>query len=163
MEWGVTYVGNAENSKQDQVLEEAMVGPVPVGINRFILQAPPPNHSIIQNQDLIGVTVILLSCSYLNQKFVQIGYFVNNEYAEPFEPENYPNPVDISKLYRSILADEPRVTRFPIDWTGNNPMTMNQQQGEVVPEESEEVNHLLSHKNLFLWCLVIDYGHGRNG
>lgn len=121
MEWKVTYVGNAQDPKYDQTLEEAMVGPVPVGVNRFILQTPSPNPSLIPNQDLIGVTVILLSCAYLNQKFVQIGYFVNNEYADPFEPENYPNPVDIAKLGRNILADEPRVTRFPIDWTGTNP------------------------------------------
>lgn len=121
MEWKVTYVGNARDSKFDQTLEEAMVGPVPVGVNRFILQTPPPNPAQIPNQDLIGVTVILLSCSYLNQKFVQIGYFVNNEYADPFEPECYPDPVEISKLGRNILADEPRVTRFPIDWTGANP------------------------------------------
>lgn len=114
-------MGNAQDAKYDQTLEEAMVGPVPVGVNRFILQTPPPNPAVIPNQDLIGVTVILLSCSYLNQKFVQIGYFVNNEYADPFEPENYPNPVEISKLGRNILADEPRVTRFPIDWTGANP------------------------------------------
>lgn len=121
LEWKVTYVGNAQDPKYDQTLEEAMVGPVPVGVNRFILQTPSPNPSLIPNQDLIGVTVILLSCAYLNQKFVQIGYFVNNEYADPFEPENYPNPVVIAKLGRNILADEPRVTRFPIDWTGTNP------------------------------------------
>lgn len=136
----MTYVGNAEDSKYDQTLEEAMVGPVPVGVNRFVLQSPPPNPSLIQNQDLIGVTVILLSCSYLDQKFVQIGYFVNNEYADPVDPENYPNPVDISKLYRSILANEPRVTRFPIDWTGANPATAELEQGaeEVVDDAMEE-------------------------
>jgi histone chaperone ASF1 len=118
LEWKVVYVGSAEDSQYDQVLEEAMVGPIPIGVNRFILQTPAPDPKLIKNEDLIGVTVILLSCSYLNQKFVQIGYFVNNEYAEPFEPENYPNPVEIQKLYRNMLANEPRVTRFPIDWTG---------------------------------------------
>jgi len=96
-----------------------MVGPVPIGINRFILQANPPNSNLIKNQDLIGVTVVLITCSYIDNKFVQIGYYVNNEYSEPYDVENIPNPVDIHKLYRNILADQPRVTRFAIDWSGN--------------------------------------------
>lgn len=123
LEWKVIYVGNAEDSSCDQTLEEVMVGPVPVGINRFVLQANAPNPNMISNQDLIGVTVILITCSFMDHKFVQIGYYVNNEYSEPYEPENPPNPVEISKLYRNILHDQPRVTRFAIDWTGgNNPL-----------------------------------------
>ena len=61
----------------------------------------------------------------MEQKFIQIGYYVNNDYAVPFEPENYPNPVDISHLSRNILADEPRVTRYAIDWTGQAPVNNN--------------------------------------
>jgi hypothetical protein len=34
----VVYVSSAEDAEQDQVLEEVMVGPVPVGINKFVLQ-----------------------------------------------------------------------------------------------------------------------------
>jgi histone chaperone ASF1 len=127
------YVGNPEDSKGDQVLEEVMVGPVSVGINRFVLQADAPNPQIINNCDLIGVTVILISCSYLDRKFVQIGYYLNNEYAIPFEPENYPNPVDINQMYRNILSDEPRVTRYPIDWTGNSDLVT-----EALDEQDQE-------------------------
>lgn len=32
------YVGSAEDQSQDQVLEEVLVGPVPVGVNKFLLQ-----------------------------------------------------------------------------------------------------------------------------
>jgi histone chaperone ASF1 len=117
------------------VLEEVMVGPVPVGINRFVLQASAPNPAMIANQDLIGVTVILITCSFMDHKFVQIGYYVNNEYSEPFEPENPPNPVEIHKLYRNILSDQPRVTRFAIDWAGGNSPVV---EGEV-DQQSEEV------------------------
>ncbi len=73
------YVGSAESNAHDQVLEEVMVGPVTVGVNRFVLQAPAPNHTIIPSQDLIGVTVILITCAYLDHIFVRIGYYVNNE------------------------------------------------------------------------------------
>jgi len=38
LEWKVLYVGSAEDVEHDQVLEEVMVGPVPVGINKFVLQ-----------------------------------------------------------------------------------------------------------------------------
>ena len=97
-----------------------MVGPVPVGINKFVLVAPAPSYANIPNQDLIGVTVILVTCSFMDKEFVRIGYYVNNEYSEPYEEGTLPNPIEISKLYRNILADQPRVTRFAIDWTGGN-------------------------------------------
>lgn len=30
------YVGSAESSEYDQVLDSIMVGPVPVGVNKFV-------------------------------------------------------------------------------------------------------------------------------
>lgn len=120
LEWKVIYVGSAEDAGYDQELENVMVGPVPVGINKFVLQAPAPSYANIPNQDLIGVTVILVTCSFMEKEFVRIGYYVNNEYSEPYEEGALPDPVDITKLFRNILADQPRVTRFAIDWTGGN-------------------------------------------
>ena len=38
LEWKVTYVGCAESEEHDQVLEEVLVGPVPMGVNKFVLQ-----------------------------------------------------------------------------------------------------------------------------
>ena len=38
LEWRVVYVGTAENDTYDQELESVLVGPVPVGINKFVLQ-----------------------------------------------------------------------------------------------------------------------------
>jgi histone chaperone ASF1 len=132
LEWKIIYVGNAEDSTQDQVLEEVMVGPVQVGICRFPLSSPAPDYSRIANEDLIGVTVLIISCSYVGQEFLKIGYYVANEYTLEYDPENPPNPVSIDLLRRNIGADQPRVTRIPIDW----------QQGinENVPYEQAEVN-----------------------
>jgi hypothetical protein len=62
------------------------------------------------------VTVVLITCSYREQEFVRVGYYVNNEYEEEYDPEHPPRPVDVAKLQRNILADKPRVTRFPINW-----------------------------------------------
>lgn len=108
-----------------------MVGPVDVGINRFVLQTVAPNPNLINPNELIGVTVILICCSYLDQKFVQIGYYVNNEYAEEIDPENIPHPLDINKIFRNILADQPRVTRYAIDWSGNTQGSIS-----VLPQDS---------------------------
>jgi histone chaperone ASF1 len=162
----VIYVGNAEDSSGDQVLEEVMVGPVSIGINRFVLQANAPNPAIIANQDLIGVTVILITCSFMDNKFVQIGYYVNNEYTEPFEPENFPNPVDISKLYRNILADQPRVTRFAIDWSGETSGAGNLMAGSSSAEanqaEDDEDVSELSFIGMLGCSSVPVYGQGCN-
>lgn len=144
MEWKVIYVGDAQSSDHDQTLEEVMVGPIPVGVNRFILTANAPDHSRIHNKDLIGVTVLLITCSYKDNKFVQIGYYINNEYAEPFDENSYPNPVDINKLFRNILADQPRVTRYAIDWTGTNEPPAAGENEEVPAMENDEEDVSLS-------------------
>jgi hypothetical protein len=75
IEWKLTYVGCAEDASFDQVLEEVLVGPIVVGEHTFVLQAPAPNHALIQNQDILGVTVVLLTCE---QKMLVIFFsFVN--------------------------------------------------------------------------------------
>jgi histone chaperone ASF1 len=137
LEWKVIYVGCAEDSLQDQVLEEVMVGPVPVGHNKFVLQAPAPDPAHVTATDLIGVTVVLVTCSFLDHEFVRIGYYVNNEYTEPYEEGTLPNPLDITKVRRNILAAEPRVTRFAIDWTGQGTMAP-VDDGEVVEVDDDD-------------------------
>ena len=39
LEWKITYVGSAESSDYDQVLDSVLVGPVAVGSYRFVFQA----------------------------------------------------------------------------------------------------------------------------
>lgn len=40
LEWKIVYVGSAESEEYDQLLDCIMVGPVPVGVNKFIFQVP---------------------------------------------------------------------------------------------------------------------------
>mmetsp|Transcript_21241 Transcript_21241/g.47931 ORF Transcript_21241/g.47931 Transcript_21241/m.47931 type:complete len:317 (-) Transcript_21241:237-1187(-) len=167
LEWKVTYVGSAEDQTRDQVLEEVMVGPVPQGVSKFVLTAPCPDRAQINEADLVGVTVCLVTCSYRDKEFVRIGYYVNNEFYHE-NPLNFDHaaaqqraqlealhraqqqaqdpaaaqaaalpvapvgpvaaseeeiaalvaqgPLDVSKVFRSIMSDRPRVTRFQIDW-----------------------------------------------
>lgn len=80
LEWKLTYVGSADSEENDQELDSVLVGPVPLGINRFVFQAPCPDVSRIPDADLIGVTVVLITCSYRSHEFLRIGYYVNNDY-----------------------------------------------------------------------------------
>ncbi|MCO5582595.1 hypothetical protein L7F22_036493 [Adiantum nelumboides] len=114
LEWKLIYVGSAEDEKYDQVLESVLVGPVNVGNYRFVFQADPPDAAKIPEEDIIGVTVLLLTCSYKGQEFVRVGYYVNNDYEDEKLREEPPAKVLVDKIQRNILADKPRVTKFPI-------------------------------------------------
>ena len=135
MEWKVLYVGSAQDASRDQILDEILVGPVPVGVNKFVLQADAPDPNKLAPEDLLGVTVVLVTCSYKEREFVRVGYYVNNEYhdpnappppppptdgSEPPPPPPIPHPVPPEHIQRQILADKPRVTKFPISW-GDEP------------------------------------------
>lgn len=141
LEWKLTYVGSAQScvpdpspaldlslshsllelitlhsAEHDQVLDSLDVGPVPVGTNKFVFEADPPNTSNIPSTEILGVTVILLTCSYDGREFVRVGYYVNNEYTDPELAENPPAKPVMDKIKRNILAEKPRVTRFAIKW-----------------------------------------------
>ena len=92
------------------------------------LQADPPDPSKIHEGDIIGVTVLLLTCSYLGQEFVRVGYYVNNDYDDEQLRAEPPQKVLIDRVQRNILADKPRVTKFPINFHPEN-----NEQGEQAP------------------------------
>ncbi|CAI5019999.1 CGH_1_HP_G0124470.mRNA.1.CDS.1 [Saccharomyces cerevisiae] len=79
LEWKLTYVGSSRPLDHDQELDSILVGPVPVGVNKFVFSADPPSAELIPASELVSVTVILLSCSYDGREFVRVGYYVNNE------------------------------------------------------------------------------------
>ena len=66
--------------------------------------------------EIVGVTGILVTCSYANQEFFRVGYYVNNYYEEPELAENPPEKPLIDRLIRHILVEKPRVTKFQIQW-----------------------------------------------
>lgn len=79
-------------------------------------QTEPPNPSKIPKEDIVGITAVLITCSYGKTEFVRIGYYVNNAYDDPELEMNPPTEIKIEKLVRTILADKPRITKFPINW-----------------------------------------------
>lgn len=116
LEFKIVYVGSAENDAYDQVLDSIMVGPVPVGINKFVFQADSPKVALIPPSEVLGVTVVLIVCSYAGQEFIRVGYYVNNEYDSEELKLEPPETPHIERIVRNILADKPRVTRIPIKW-----------------------------------------------
>ena len=103
-------------SEHDQELDSLLVGPIPVGVNKFIFEADAPDLKRIPASEILGVTVILLTCSYDSREFVRVGYYVNNEYdSEELNTEPPAKPV-IEHVRRNMLAEKPRVTRFAIKW-----------------------------------------------
>lgn len=116
LEWKLTYVGSATSDQYDQELDTLLVGPIPVGVNKFIFEADTPDTKRIPDAEVMGVTVVLLTCAYDGREFVRVGYYVNNEYeSEELNADPPAKPI-IEKIRRNILAEKPRVTRFAIKW-----------------------------------------------
>ncbi|XP_037819973.1 histone chaperone asf1 [Lucilia sericata] len=140
LEWKMIYVGSAESEEYDQVLDTIYVGPVPEGRHIFVFQADPPDVTKIPEPDAVGVTIVLLTCSYRGQEFVRVGYFVNNDYADPEMRENPPPKPLFDKLTRNILATKPRVTRFKINWddaSTNELANGNGHEGENIDDDMQ--------------------------
>ena len=107
---------HSHSDQYDQELDTLLVGPIPVGVNKFIFEAKAPDTSRIPDADILGVTVILLTCAYDGREFVRVGYYVNNEYDSDDLKDNPPAKPIIERVQRNLLAEKPRVTRFAIKW-----------------------------------------------
>ncbi|KAH8886490.1 histone deposition protein Asf1, partial [Thozetella sp. PMI_491] len=116
LEWKLTYVGSATSDQYDQELDSLFVGPIPVGVNKFVFEADAPDTKRIPDAEILGVTVILLTCAYDGREFVRVGYYVNNEYDSEELVNDPPAKPIIEKIRRNVLAEKPRVTRFAIKW-----------------------------------------------
>lgn len=120
IEWKLIYIGKADDPTCDQELGSVLIGPLQIGQMKFDFEADVfPNFSKIPKEDVLGVTAIILTCSYLNQEFFRVGYYVNNIYSEQELNENPPEDIIIDKVMRYILSDKPRITKFNISWDEN--------------------------------------------
>jgi histone chaperone ASF1 len=107
---------NLCSSEYDQELDNLLVGPIPVGVNKFLFEADPPNVSKLPSAEILGVTVILLTCAYDGREFVRVGYYVSNEYDTPELQNEPPKQPILDRIVRNMLTEKPRVTRFAIKW-----------------------------------------------
>ncbi|KAK9779163.1 hypothetical protein AB5N19_06577 [Seiridium cardinale] len=141
LEWKLTYVGSATSDQYDQELDSLLVGPIPVGVNKFVFEADAPDTKRIPDADVLGVTVVLLTCAYDGREFVRVGYYVNNEYETDELSADPPAKPIIEKIRRNVLADKPRVTRFAIKWDSEASAPAEfppeQPEADVVADEEE--------------------------
>lgn len=86
------------------------------GQMKFVFEGQPPDVSKILASEIVGVTGVLVTCSYNQQEFFRVGYYVNNYYEEQELAENPPELPLIDRLTRHILVEKPRVTKFQIQW-----------------------------------------------
>ncbi|XP_069126756.1 histone chaperone asf1b-A-like [Argopecten irradians] len=147
LEWKIIYVGAAESEEYDQTLDSVLVGPIPGGRHMFVFQAGPPNTEKIPVADAVGVTVVLLTCSYRNREFIRVGYYVNNEYKDQELKEEPPSVPQYDKLERSLLATNPRVTRFKIDWDDNGETPTDENVPPTTNTESESNQMCVDNKD----------------
>ncbi|KAK4537584.1 hypothetical protein CDCA_CDCA13G3609 [Cyanidium caldarium] len=139
IEWRVVYVGSAESEAHDQELDAVWLPANQLGRFAFVLEVPAPQPERVPPTDAVGVTIVLLTCRYRGREFLRVGYYVNNEYPPEVLAEESARvrqrllqsgateeeaeaqaaaTVDIQpprwdRITRHILAEEPRVTRFP--------------------------------------------------
>ena len=66
------YVGSSESDEYDQLLDSVLVGPMEVGGYKIVFQAEAPDPRRIPPNDILGVTVILLSCCYNEKEFIRV-------------------------------------------------------------------------------------------
>lgn len=103
---------------------------------KFIYDCEAPVIGKIPEDEVLGITAIIITCHYRSQEFLRVGYYVNNYYSDPELMENPPQIPNPDLICREILVDEPRVTRFPIKWTDIT--TTAGTEAEMDEEEPEE-------------------------
>ncbi len=81
LEWKMIYI-SSEQEAHDQLLDSVFVGPVLQGSYKFVFEGTAPNPAKIPADDLLGVTVVVLTCSYKGNEFLRIGYYVNVKYRQ---------------------------------------------------------------------------------
>lgn len=118
IEWKLIYIGKADDQSYDQELDSILIGPLQVGQMKFDFEADAPDWKKIPKEELLGVTAIILTCSYNNQEFFRVGYYVNNVHSEENVDVDLEN-INIDKVSRFILHDKPRITKFNISWDSN--------------------------------------------
>ena len=76
--------------------------------------APAPQHHLLpslSHEDILGVTVIIITASYRDKEFVRVGYYVNTYYEDDAMMQEPPAEVQWDRLQREVLG-ESASTRF---------------------------------------------------
>ncbi|KAI9291377.1 the histone deposition protein Asf1 [Neoconidiobolus thromboides FSU 785] len=115
LEFNLYFVGHSTNKEWDQELDSLLVGPVPVGVNKFVMETKGPDTNKLNPDDVLDYTAIYLKCQYRDREFLRCSYLIKAEYNVQELQINPPQNIAYEHLVR-LVSDKPKVTRFPIPW-----------------------------------------------
>lgn len=110
------WVGSSRSSEFDQMLDSFDVGPFVPGVTEFYLECDPPQVARIPPEDVLGVTVLLISFQYRAQEFLRVGYYTQVAYFDDAMNSCPPQVADADHLGRFLAMTQPAVTIIPVAW-----------------------------------------------
>ncbi|KPA75426.1 Anti-silencing protein asf 1-likeanti-silencing protein asf 1-like protein [Leptomonas pyrrhocoris] len=111
------WVGSASSSQYDQVLDDFDVGPLEQGTTEFTLECDAPQMELVPTDDVVGVTILLISFQYRGQEFLRVGYYTQVAYFDAQLNQNPPATPQKELLGRFVAMPQPAVTVTPIEWS----------------------------------------------
>ncbi|KAF4677617.1 hypothetical protein FOL47_000572 [Perkinsus chesapeaki] len=120
LEWSMVYVGDANDSSKDQELDSVELGPVEVATMKFTFEAPAPDLTKVPKDDVLDVTGLFISASYQSREFCRIGFYLKHEYDSEEMNNEPPEEIDFTRLLRKIDVENPRITKYVINWDEEN-------------------------------------------
>lgn len=110
------WVGSANSSAYDQLLDEFEIGPFPVGTTDFVLDCDGPQANLVPPNELLDVTVLNIVFSYKGQPFLKVGYYARVAYWDDSLNAMPPQVVNEELLGKSLVMSQPTVVNIPIVW-----------------------------------------------
>ena len=118
--WKMTYI-ISDNQNDDQILSQYIISPPnQIGTMKFEFKGDPPSIDKMKENDLLGAAAIVLSSSYNNQEFFRCGYFLNVYFEDEEMNIDLPEIINVNHLVRNLLADNPKIFSFDINWEEGN-------------------------------------------
>ncbi|KEG09709.1 anti-silencing protein ASF 1 [Trypanosoma grayi] len=110
------WVGSASSPDHDQVLDTFDVGPLAMGATEFTMECDPPQVELVPPQDVLGVTILVISFQYRGQEFLRVGYYTQVAYFDAYLNQCPPQLPQGDLLGRFVAMPRPTVTVTPIAW-----------------------------------------------
>jgi hypothetical protein len=75
-------------------------------------------HQPAQFTTLSGHLITFCVSQSQEQEFIRVGYHVNNDYEDEELRDTWPEKIQIDKVMRTVLTEQPRVTTLAHDRAG---------------------------------------------
>lgn len=109
--WEVVYASTT--TVQDQILTTVYVGPIEIGVNRFVIKSPPPDISKFSDFNDYCFSLVMLKAYYDEQEFIRISYYATHTYTEG---QTSISDINLNEAERKIEVDRALVKKSKIKW-----------------------------------------------